>query len=424
MHAEVKTWDRNNGLFFNKGNVKRGEYEEFDLANIRILHTGVDTFKQLFRGLIDESALSIITAHYDSAVRYPIVFGDYQFNVSKAGSKSGFQWVLKNYDLGVIVMLKSFYAESDAVGTHLKVEYSPHLIENSDALGIDQISLDLASIFLTEFEFADVAVHIAVDLKGWDVPGDIERNLRTRAKRQFTFAGVSEFDFDVNAVAVKYGTKESFTFGGAGSLQLCIYDKSKEIQVRDKVHFWSGIWGKTPGVDDPFEPEYQAGDSVQRIEARFHHSVVRQFCKGTNGMEVTNFSQLVPHLTGLYQYMLDNFRLHHSKNFIHPVWQLLMEDVQILAPLKPLIYQRSYKTESANSRRNVAFWLGNAMRLFARQSFTVDAVVNYFMQSGLNRDLKAYCNIPPNASDGELFMVLHDFVRKRMEQHAMDGVHH
>ncbi len=424
MHADIKTWDRKDNMFTNRGYSKRGDYEEFDLSMVRILHSGVDTFKQLFRGLIDDSALSIITAHYDSAVRYPIVFGDYQFIVSKAGSKSGFQWILKNYDLGVIIMLKSFYAEADTVGTHMKIEYSPHLLLSSSAYDIDKMSVDIASIFLSEFEFSDVAVHIAVDLKGWEAPEDLERNLRTRAKRNFTFAGISEIEFDLSAVAVKYGTKESYTFGGASSLQMCIYDKTKEMHKRDKAHFWGGIWSKTPGIPDPFEPEYQEGDQVTRIEARFHHSVIRQFCKGTKGFEVTNFSQLVPHLTGLYQYMLDNFRFHHSKNFIHPIWQLLMEDVEVLEPLRPLIYQRCYKGESSSSRRNVAFWLGNAMRLFSRQQFTVDTVVNYFMQSGLLSDLKAYCKIPPNSTDSELFMVLHELVRKRMEEHQINGVHH
>lgn len=424
MHAEVKLWQRKDGLFFNKGNVLRGEYEEFDLSSVRVLHAGVDTFKQLIRGTLNQSSLGTLGAYYDAEPRHPIVFGNYPFRVSKSGSKSGFQWILKNYDIGVIVMLKSFYAEADDVGTHMKIEYSPHLIEQSDPIDIDQMTIDLASMFMDEFELSDIAVHIAVDLKGWVPESDLERNLRTRAKRLFTFAGVSEFDFDVNAVAVKYGTKESFTFGGAGSLQLCIYDKTKEMQVRDKVHFWAGIWSRTPGVDDPFKSEYLPGDSVYRVEARFHHSVIKQFVKGTKGMVATSFVELVPHLTGLYRYALDNFRLHHTKNYIDPVWQLLLEDVEIFGPCKPLWYQRSYKTESSNSRRNVAFWLGNAMRLFARNQFTVEHVVNYFMESGLLSDLKAYCKIPPNASDGDLFMVLHEFVRKRMEEHELEGVHH
>lgn len=423
MHSEVKFHERNGCVFSNKGNVARGEYFEMDLSGIRIIHSGVDTFKQLIRGFLNPDILNLIGLHYDSNVNYPIVFGDYQFKVSKAGSKSGFQWILRNNGMGIVVMLKSFYAQSDEEGTHCKIEYSPHFILNNSPAELDAVSAELASMFMNQFVFADVAVHLATDIKGWSAPDDLEKRMRTKAKRSYTFAGISEFDFDVSAVAVKYGQKESFTFGGAGSIQACIYDKTKEVQAKDKAQFWSEIWSKTPSVDDCFDSEYKEGDQVTRIEFRFHHSVIRQFCKGTKAMEVTNFSQLSSHLTGLYKYALDNFRLHRNKNYIDPLWQLLLDDVVFFDAAKPLIYKRSYKGESASSRRNVAFWMGNAMRLFARQGFTVDTVVNYFMQSGLFSDLKAYCKIPPNSTQSELFLVLHEFVRKRMDDHFLEGVH-
>jgi len=427
MHAEVKNWVRSGdrkAVFSNRGYRARGDREAIDLSDLRLLHAGVDTFKQLFRGFLNPGSYELVSAHHDSGLQYPIVFGDYAFKVTRAGAKSGFQWILRNLDIGVVVMLKSFYAEADAEGTHLKIEYSPHLIERSDPTDIDNHSLAIASMFLTEFRFSDIAAHIAVDLKGWVIPDNFESHLITKARRHYGFSGINELNFDINAVAVKYGEKESFTFGRSGSLQFCVYDNTKEMQQRDKAAFWQSIWRRTPGVEDPFEPEYQDGDTVTRLELRFHHSVIQQFCKGTNGMAATNFSQLVLHLTGLFQYGLDNFRLHHSRNYIDPVWQWMLEDVPVYGPARPLIYRRDYKSESASSRRNVAFWLGNAMRLFARQSFTVDHVVNYFMHSGLLQELKAYCGIPPSASDSELFMVLHECVRRRMEEHQLNGVHH
>lgn len=420
----IKTWERKDKIFCNKGNEKRGEYEEYDLSNIRLLHAGVDTFKQLIRGELNPNTLAIIQSHYEASIEYPLVFGNYAFKVSRAGSKSGFQWILRNYDVGIVLMFKSFYAQDDEVGTHLKIEYSPHILNNNDPSYIDEISIDIANMFMNAYTLADVAVHIAVDVKGWEIPDNFEAMLRTRAKRQATFCAVSEIDFDIHQIAVKYGKKQTYTFGGINSVQFCIYDKTDEIQANDKVQYWQTLWQKTPGVEDPFIPEYQQGDVVKRLEARFHHSVVRQFCAGTKGMEVTNFTQLIPHLTGLYKYALDNFRLHHTKNYISPFWQLLIEDLEILGPCKPLWYKREYKAESSSSRRNVAFWLGNAMRLFARQQFEVDYVVNYFMKSGLLKDLKAYCKIPPDSSDGELFQVLHEFVRKRLEDHQLNGVHH
>lgn len=421
---QFKTWEVNGSIYSNKGHLRStSDYVQHDLSHVRILHAGVDTFKQLVSGELNLSMLKLVEQHYESCYQIPLVLGSYQFLVSRSGSKSGFHWVLRNNDLGVILLLKSFYAESTDIATHIKIEYSPHLLLKSDPQDIDKISIDLSSMFMVQFQLTEVAVHLAVDVKGWEPDEEFEKHLRAKAKRSYTFAGVSEFDFDINAVAVKYGTKESFTFGSAGSLQLCVYDKTKEMQSKDKAAFWTEQWLKTPGVEDPFVPEFEFGDRVTRIEYRFHHNVIKQFRRGTQGFEATNFVELAPHLTHLYAYGLNNFRLHYTRNYIDPVWQMLMSEVVIWPPHKPLFYKREYKGDSSSSRRNVAFWLGNAMRLFARQQFNVDYVVNYFMQSGLLRDLKAYCKMPPNATDDELFMVLHELVRKRMEQHILNGVH-
>lgn len=422
MHAEVKTWERVGQLFTNKGYVKRGDYIEIDCSDFRVVHAGVDTFKQLFRGTCNPDVLGLISLHYETMPDIPIVFGEYEFKVSKSSSVAGFQWLLKNMDKGVVLLFKSFYDEFDAVGTHLKIEYSPHLLLNSDAIDIDQISVDMASMFLVEFEFSDVSVHIACDFKGFEIPDNLERNLRTRAKRNFSFTGLDTVEFDLNSAVARYGTNESYTFGSPGSLQMCLYNKTKEASKRDKLQFWISQWCQTPSVEDCFEPEYKEGDEIVRLEARFHHSVIRQFVKGTKSFEAVNFVQLCPHLTGLFRYFLDNFRLHYNKNFIHPVWQILLDEVQIYEPIRPLMYRRCYKGETSSSRRNVAFWLGNALRLFARQRFEVDYIVNYFMQSGLFTELKDYLKMPPNAVTEEVYMVLHEFVSRRMKDHILSGV--
>lgn len=426
MYSEIKTWNRsiiNPLVFFNGADPSRKkEYVEMDLSDFRVLHSGVDTFKQLFRGTLNSDLLSIVAGHYETNARWPLVLGDWEFMVSKSASASGFQWILKNLDKGVICLLKSFYAEADVVGTHFKIEYSPHFLLNRDAWEIDQTSVDLASIFMAEFLPSDIAVHIAVDFKGWELPDNLEKNLRTKAKRNFSFSGVDAFQVDFSSAALRYGANESYTFGSPSSLQFCLYDKSKEADKRDKLHFWISQWSRTPSVADPFISEFKQGDDVKRLEARFHHSVIKQFCRGTKGMEVTTFGQLVPHLTGLWRYFLNNFRLHYNKNFIHPVWQVLMDDVTILAPHNPLIYQRCYKGETGSSRRNVAFWLGNALRLFVRQNYTVDFICKYFLESGLHSDLKAYFSLPPNADTGDLYHALREFLDRRYKELFLAGV--
>lgn len=422
MHSEVKTWERNDQVFSNKGNVKRGEYVEIDCSDFRVVHTGVDTFKQLFRGTCNVSVLSLIALHYENMPDVPICFGDYEFKVSKSSSMAGFQWLLKNMNQGIVVLFKSFYDELDVLGTHLKIEYSPNLLLASDPVEVDQISIDIANMFLVEYQFSDVAVHIACDFKGYDIPDNLEKNLRTRAKRNYSYSGLESVEFDLKQAVARYGTNESYTFGSPGSIQMCLYDKSKEADKRDKLSFWIQQWSKTPSVEDCFEPEYKQDDRIVRLEARFHHSVIRQFTRGTKAFEATNFAQLCHHLTGLFRYFLDNFRLHYNKNFIHPIWQILMEDIEILSPSRPLMYQRSYKSESGSSRRNVAFWIGNAMRLFVRQQFNVDFIVKYFLDSCLIKELREYLKLDPRVSMSELSMCLHEFVRQKHKSLTLDGV--
>ncbi len=422
MHSEVKTWERNQQVFFNKGNVKRGEYVEIDCSDFRVVHAGVDTFKQLLRGTCNVGVLSLIAMHYENMPNVPICFGDYEFKLSKSSSVAGFQWLLKNIDKGVIVLFKSFYEEMDVLGTHLKIEYSPHLLANSDPADIDRITVDIANMFMNEYQFSDVAVHIACDFKGYEIPDNLEKNLRTRAKRNFTYSGLESVEFDLKQAVARYGANESYTFGSPGSIQMCIYDKTKEADKRDKLQFWVEKWKQTPSVEDCFESEYKDGDQIVRLEARFHHSVIRQFTKGTNGFEAVNFEQLCPHLTGLFRYFLDNFRLHYNKNFIDPIWQILMEDVEIMRPARPLMYQRCYKGETGSSRRNVAFWIGNAMRLFVRQDFNVEFIVKYFMDSTLLRELKEYLKLDPRANVDELYMCLHEFIRQKHKSLTLDGV--
>lgn len=425
MHSEIKTWNRsiiNPLIFFNGADPKRAsEYVELDFSGFRVLHAGVDTFKQLFRGTINQDILGIVSGHYSLNVRWPLVLGDYEFMVSKSSSASGFQWILKNLNLGVICLLKSFHTEADVEGTHMKLEYSPHFLLNRDPGEIDAVSVELARMFMVEFLPSDVAVHIAVDFKGFDLADNFEKYLKTKAKRNFAFSGVDHFEMDFNAVALRYGSNESYTFGSPGSLQMCLYDKSKEANKRDKLSFWVAHWSRTPSVEDPFLSEFRDGDQVKRLEGRFHHSVIQQFCRGTNGMEVKTFCQLVPHLTGLWRYFLDNFRLHYNKNFIHPIWQILLTDVQILAPYNPLLYKRCYKGESGSSRRNVAFWLGNALRLFVRQNYNVDFIVKYFLESGLLSDLKSYFCLPPNADSGDLYHALREFLDRRYKELLLSG---
>src|SRR5690554_6553254 len=103
MLSEIKTWNRsiiNPLVFFNGADPSRKkEYVELDLSDFRVLHSGVDTFKQLFRGSLNSDLLTIVAGHYETNKRLPLVLGDWEFMVSKSSSASGFQWILKNLDI-------------------------------------------------------------------------------------------------------------------------------------------------------------------------------------------------------------------------------------------------------------------------------------------------------------------------------------
>lgn len=418
----VKTWQRDKNIFANRGNLKRGDLEQIDLSNIRILHAGVDTIRQIVSGQINLSTLALIEGHLSAGFKYSIVLGSYEFAITKAGSSSGYQYILKNMYYGITVLFKSFYAESDTHASHLKIEYSPHFIHHNDVVSIDQTTVDIASMFLAEFDFEAIAVHLAVDIKGFEIPKNLETRLKTKAKRSFAFTGIDSIDFDLNTVAVRYGQNESYTFGNAGSLQFCMYEKTKEANKTDKIHFWESIWKTCPGIDDPFEPEYEEGDKVVRLEARFHQKVIKEFCQGTKGFEAKNFSDLSMHLTGLFKYFLANFRLHHNKNFIDPLWQLLLEDVTICRPMQPMFYKRCYKRQSSKSKRNVAFWMGNAMRLFARNNYAQEYIVKYFLESGLISEFKDYFGMMPNSTVDDVSDYLRDYVSTKLEYLQLNGV--
>nr|WP_305080254.1 tyrosine-type recombinase/integrase [Methylococcus sp. Mc7] len=172
------------------------------------------------------------------------------------------------------MLIGSYYqAETDLLegkpGHHLKIELSPHLLAACNSQAI-QTELDsFAHGLMTAPEPAGVAIHLAVDVQGWSPDPHFQDRFITRARIARRYDGISDAEFDgLSDVSVCYGKQaaESLTFGKAASLQLCLYDKSKQIVHADKVDFMQGQWGEfTQGEFDPTQP-------VWRVEARFHHS--------------------------------------------------------------------------------------------------------------------------------------------------------
>ena len=426
MRYENKFWHRIGNRFFN-------ESTSHDLSSLRYLHCGVDTIKQLFNCLLDQDVLKIIQSAYESSDHY-LTLNGIDWLLTRSSKASGYQYILKNLDLGFVVLLKSFYAEHDLSGSHIKIECTPQLISQHSPQSLTDEIHAIASHFGYQLVPAGVSCHIAVDVKGFQVPADLEARLVAKAKRQYKFNSISNAQLDLNETAVIYGAGQSYTFGSAGALQFCIYDKTAEAIKSDKLDFWQGVWSKVPAADFDGDfsnldsmSEYSAVDTVHRIEARFHHSVINQFCWGTKGADGRNISiktyaDLAPHLTALWKYSLNNFRLQHSTSYIDPVWQFLIEDIEFFCPSPDFNYRRSPKPPSQNTRRNVAFWLGNQIRLYARKRYDPHFVVAKLMSCGLEAELSDYFSVRLFGESDLLPEVLYDFVSEKMRLLILNGV--
>jgi hypothetical protein len=224
-------------------------------------------------------------------------------------------------------------------------------------------------------------------LQGWQVPVDFESRFITRSKRQVKMSGIDSLDIQSGTVSAIYGDRETFMYGSAVAHQFAMYRKDKEAQARDKLHQWQAVW--LTQTNDEFQPLYNPEKPVWRFEHRFHHNVIKEFARGLD-VQLNSLQQLVQHLTGLWQYACNNYRLDSSRTFIDPFWQLLRDDVQISGPVPHVLYKRVRKGPGVGNARNVAAALGNLITLYAKNGFTAKQAYHYLENSGIWDDLLAW----------------------------------
>lgn len=409
----------------------------YDLSDLKMLASGVDTIKQIYKCTIKPDVLLKLNNHFENSTSKFITFGDHEWIYTKSGAKSGYQYNLKNLDLGFVVLLKSFYAEAEDRASHLKIEVSPQIIDQYGLVCVTHKLREVASIFADTLEAKSVACHIYCDVKGLQIPDNFEHNLVTRSKRNLSVSGIGSAHFDMDEVQYTHNRGETYMFGKANQLQFCLYNKTLEALKNDKLAFHESIWKRTPSSDlNRFpDPEYNDGsqdgvpDTVHRLEFRFHHTVIEQFVHGNynateNEINIREPKDLVKHLDAFWQYSLNNFRLHHSTTYIHPIWQMLIDDVQFShVQHKHFIYKRaSKKSESPSSRRNVAMFMGNHLKLAARKRFKPSDVVDAYLMLGLESELCDYFGLKQFGESDLLHQCLTDFVTKRMNEHWLNGV--
>lgn len=341
-----------------------------NLSKVRLLRCAVDTVRQHYKGML-RPELMVLFGDKPGMVD----FAGYRFHASRVGRDSGYQYKLQNSDLGLILLIKNFNVPVDAIGSHLKIEVSPHAIADRTPQRLQDQMDHLAAASLTHCEQSQCAVHIALDFQGWTPPSDFADRMHCRATKRRGFGGISEIQWADKAAV--YGRGQSFLFGSAGACQFALYNKTEQAKAIDKLDWCEREWRKRDSfdLDDPLN--YNPDQPVWRAELRYHHSVVQQFAEGSwqNGsitaIETSSYAALAPHLDGLWRYGFKNFKLTVRQGVIDPLWTMIREDVRVETGVDSLLdetdYKRHYKTAKGFSGRNVDLAIGNLISLLARE---------------------------------------------------------
>ena len=357
--------DATGRLFVDPGNARI-----VDLSKVRLLHCGVDTVRQLYRGLIRPEMLCL----FDKPGTI-VDFAGERWHAGRVSKDSGYQYKLQNADLGFVLLLKNYNAKVENIGPHLKVEVSPHAI---DALSPERLQARMdfyAEQILTHVERNQCAVHLALDVQGWQPPADLVARMHCRARSARDISGIKEITWDTKSSV--YGRGETYMFGSAGGVQLAIYNKTEQAKATDKLDYWEGVWRRRDSFDEGDPDNYNQDQTVWRIELRYHHSVIQQFASGSvdlhtgNAIDTNSYAAFTPHLDGLWRYGMQQFKLLARPGYYEPIWTLLREDARVDLPVDSLLddteYKRQYKTSRGFSGKNVELFLGNFVSLLARE---------------------------------------------------------
>ncbi|MFT0632286.1 hypothetical protein ACMFY5_09210 [Pseudomonas sihuiensis] len=341
-----------------------------DLSNVRILACSVDTVRQLYRGLIRPEIMSLFEKPGTI-----VDFAGQRWHSGRVSKDSGYQYKLQNADLGIILLMKNFNAKIENIGPHLKIEVSPHAIDQFCPERLQERLDYYADHVLTNVERNQCAVHLALDLQGWQPPADLVARMHCRARAARDISGIKEIQWTLESAT--YGKGQSYLFGSAGGVQLGIYNKTEQARSIDKLDYWENVWKRRDSFDEADPDNYNPEQDVWRVELRYHHSVIQQFASGSfdlhsgETIETNSYAAFAPHLDGLWRYGLRQFKLLSRPGYFEPIWTLIRDDVRVDLPVDSLVddteYKRQYKTSRGFSGKNVELFLGNFVSLLARE---------------------------------------------------------
>lgn len=412
---------RSDDVFFSK-------QHKVDMSQFTVLNSSIDTFKYLIDCKLRPDVIQNITDHYSNRPDNIIILNNIEFYIIRSSKDSGYQFILNNQEIGITVLLKSFYVPLEDLGSHIKIECSPHFIlesRRSNGQYSDELDFKIAeitNIFATDIHFNYPSAHFCVDFQGFDIPLDLPANMATKSKRVYQNNGLSTLDM-TNSMTI-HNNGDTFTFGEPSSLQCSIYRKDKEVLVSGKKEFFYNLYSQLPlNVEGGFYPD----KSITRVEMRIHQSVVRQFCNGTldndgNKIEITCRDQFLKHINKLWLYCLNSFRYQYSTSYIHPLWTLLENDVSFHHFEYDYDYKRSYKKEPEGFKKNIALWLGNLISIKARRSpkTTPEDILECIHASGMS-ELFYWYHDQLSRSDNENDYLINDYLQKKLDKYRLAG---
>jgi len=362
--------DQNGLLFAANANIT-------DLSSVNIVGASVDTVRQLFHGVPKASFITKLEQHVENKDEYirltaNDLVNDDRWHFSRMGKTGGYRYKMQNNAVGLVILFGSWYGKMDSEGSHLKVELSPHFISQRTTAQIWEYLhgefVGLSRIFLEEPLAKGVAVHLACDYQGFNLPVDFIQNFITSSRTVRVFDGIASLDLsDFCDAIASYGASDqgkNYLIGKPLGIQMAIYDKSYEIVKSDKVDYFHEEWNiYSLGAYDNIQP-------VRRIEARLHHTVIREIGLGL-GIEFEGFNQVADHLTDLWRYALERNRLMingDARGYLNPFWQLLMQDVIFKVPAQGVKITRKKKEAVDPIARNITSVIGNLVSIMARRN--------------------------------------------------------
>lgn len=276
-----------------RGRIFLTSEQPVDLSKVRILHSGVDTVRQLYKGTPNEALIAEISGYYLKGFNSIMTFCGREWVVG-SGGKSGYRYRLQNNEYGLILLIGSRYAELEKEGAHLKIECSPYFLKDRAPKDVQKILDEIASLLLQAPTPTGAAVHIAIDVQGWQPPKDFETRLTTRSKRRMDHIGLDSVELSGGETIQRYGQNESYLFGLPISVQFSVYRKDLEALKRDKLDWWESVWNQCGQA--LCEPYYTPDKPVWRLEWRFHHNTIAQIQR-EQGKDFTTYADLAPVLT-------------------------------------------------------------------------------------------------------------------------------